>query len=142
MPDAKNTESMGSTQPGHEVADKDFDPRNFALFASGELLSGEQAALVKRLSLTFMKNPDLLRSVQDATAEFRGQLNEEELGRTALASFGWSDDEKAFADELVEGEGGQGLELSMPSPKQAAAAVGAAVAAIAGGPGVAVAAVA
>ena len=63
MPDADGAQS-------HEVADKDFDPRNFALFASSQLLSGEQAALIKRLSLTFMQNPDLLKAFRRPRLRF------------------------------------------------------------------------
>jgi hypothetical protein len=107
---------------------ENLDPRNFALFASQELLDPQHAEVVKKLAQKFIESPELLDSLESVTNAVRGQLSEEELHATALATFGWS------------GEGGHPEDL--PSPKQAAAAIGAAVAAIAPGPGVAVAAAA
>ena len=113
-------------QPG--ALPPNFDPRNFALFASQELLDPKHAEVVKKLTQQFVQNPELLASLEHVTNTVRTQLTEDELQATALATFGWS------------GEGVHPEDL--PSAKQAAAAVGAAVAAIAGGPGVAVAAAA
>ncbi len=114
--------------PGRGPLPANFDPRNFALFASQELLDSEHAEVIKKLAQQFVESPELLASIESVTKTVRSQLTEEELKATALATFGWS------------GEGEHPEDL--PSPKQAAAAVGAAVAAIAGGPGVAVAAAA
>ena len=124
-----------STKPPHPSQPgplpPDFDPRNFALFASQELLDPKQAEIIRTLTQQFVQNPELLASLDSVAKSVRSQLTDEQLQATALESFGWPD----------ESQKGEDL-MAMPTPKQAAAAVGAAVAAVAGGPGVAVAAAA
>jgi hypothetical protein len=81
----------------------------------------EQVALVQQLTRQIMTNPYFMRQIEQQLAkpahDVPGVGDEVLMER---ASFGW------------------GVHPDLPSGKQAAAAVGAAVAAVAGGPGVAV----
>jgi hypothetical protein len=98
----------------------DVHPERLAQFTSLNFLSPQRIELVKQLSLTLARDPELLASVERMLEANGASLERLTPRPSELASFGWSEDQ-----------------VDLPSPKQAAAAVGAAVAAVAGGPGAA-----
>jgi len=98
----------------------DFHPERMAQLTSLAFLNPQRLQLVKQLSLTLARDPELLASVERMLEANGASLESMTPQPSVLASFGWSEEE-----------------VDLPSPKQAAAAVGAAVAAIAGGPGAA-----
>jgi len=99
----------------------DFQPVRLAQMTSLEFLTPERVAVVQELSHKLARDPELLASIERMIRENGVDLDRMMPEPAHLASFGWTDSDLA----------------RLPSPKQAAAAVGAAVAAVAGGPGAA-----
>jgi len=99
----------------------DFQPVRLAQMTSLEFLTPERVAVVQELSHKLARDPELLASIERMLRENGVDLDRMMPEPAHLASFGWTDSDLA----------------RLPSPKQAAAAVGAAVAAVAGGPGAA-----
>jgi heme oxygenase len=88
---------------------------------STTLLSAEQLASARELSARLARDPAFMRSIEQMLEQHGAELERLVPESLQLVTSGWSERDLA----------------AMPSPKAAAAAVGAAVAAMAAGPGAA-----